>query len=138
MKKLAPFFTHMMRRGEPQQESIFGNVTINIEEKLEGILGRAGRMVSSSKSDYNQSHPDHEVFFNACIFTEGGTQVWFGDIDLTRDSDLVQEAATTIGQKLFVTPENPFRWKGLQTGLEEEKRDAKSLKREPRFRIFEP
>jgi hypothetical protein len=115
----APFFTDMMKRGEPQLESISGKVVINISEQLEAELGWTGKMLSASKSDYRRRYPDHEVFFNACIFTEDGTQVWFGDLDLTLDNAKLQAAATAIGQELYVTPEQPYRFVGLKEGVKQ-------------------
>lgn len=74
-----------------------------------------GRMLSGSKSAYIERYPERrgQVYFNACVFAEDGTQVWHGDLDLVADADKLQAAADACGQTFFVTPENPFRWGGL-------------------------
>jgi hypothetical protein len=106
-------FTHTAERDQPFREPIRGNVTIDIGSELEQVIGLAGRMISASKSSYRQQFPDHEVLFNACIFTEDGTQVWFGDLDLSIEHERLQQAAQRLATTLIVTPEQPFRWNGL-------------------------
>lgn len=77
------------------------------------VLGMLGTMISGSKSYYLNQHPDHTVFFNACVFNKDRQQIWYGDIDLTVSSDRLQQLANKIGT-IYVTRETPFRWEGLQ------------------------
>jgi hypothetical protein len=84
-------------------------------EKIVEKLGMRGTMISGSKTAYMIANPDHEVFFNACVFNGAGVQVWFGDIDLTLSSDAIQELTEEYGV-LYVTREQPFRFKGLEEG----------------------
>jgi hypothetical protein len=72
-------------------------------------IGYFGRMISGSKI----APKGHTVFFNACIFDESYQQIWWGDFDLTADSEALQKIATRHGSKLYVTREQPFRWDGL-------------------------
>lgn len=86
---------------------------------LESKLGLSGRMISGSKIAYIQLHPSHKVFFNACMFNEDKQLIWWGDIDLTVDSPLLQELADEIGT-IYVTREYPFRFEGFDKGKERE------------------
>lgn len=52
-------------------------------EIVNAHLGAVGIMLSQSKSRYRASHPGDEVFFNACLFHRHGTQIWWGDLNLT-------------------------------------------------------
>lgn len=80
-----------------------------IGEALYEHLGPAGRMLSGSKT----AKEGHEVYWNACAFTADGRQVWYGDLDLTVDADKVQAAADACGEPILITPEQPFRFEGL-------------------------
>ena len=64
----------------------------------------AGRMISYSKSTYRQKYPENIVAFNANIFTKK-EKVWWGDLDITKDSESLQRAATECGETLYVLRE---------------------------------
>jgi hypothetical protein len=53
-------------------------VLLRLESAIEQVLRPAGRLISASKSGYLRRNPGHEVRFNACLFGEDGTQLWFG------------------------------------------------------------
>jgi hypothetical protein len=91
-----------------------------VGEALEDAGLPAGRMLSASKSYYYEQHPDHDVFFNACIFIKERKwfkvtyrQIWWGDIDLTLSRPALIAAADAAGVDLYVTREK-YRWKGYQ------------------------
>lgn len=88
-------------------------------ETVNEILGFPSQMLSSSKSAYASQYPDHTVFFNACIFNSKRQQIWWGDLDLTKDSAKLQNVANQIGT-IYVTKEKPYRWDGLGDGKLEE------------------
>jgi hypothetical protein len=75
-------------------------------------------MLSGSKSDYKIKYPNHVVFFNACIFDScpapANSHIWYGDIDLTLDSEHLQKIADMTGKTFYVTQETPCRWNGLK------------------------
>lgn len=77
---------------------------------------RPGRMISPSKTRYNVEHPDNEVVFNAnlCTRTE---KIWWGDIDLTLDSDDLQRFADARGEPLFLLRESDGRFASETTPL---------------------
>ena len=64
-----------------------------------------GRMIAGSKSTYRSKYPDNEVYFNANIFVLGEGKIWFGDVDITRDSDQLKAIASSIGKTLYVVRE---------------------------------
>jgi hypothetical protein len=104
-------------------------VRVRLESQIERVLGPVGCLLSASKSDYRLRHPDHEVLFNACLFTDDGVEIWFGDIDITRDHAKLQQAADLAGERLVLTPERPHRSRGLP---EPEQRDPDLHTYEPR------
>ena len=57
-------------------------------------------------------HSGDQVLFNACIFDEGGTEIWFGDLNLRVDGEALQAVADELGV-IYVTPELTYRWRGL-------------------------
>jgi hypothetical protein len=122
------FYSHILKRDEAHK-SFLGNVTINLSSQVEEILGISGSMLSGSK----QSPPGEEIFWNACIFDKKGTEIWFGDLNLTKSVDKLQEVANLVG-KIYVTREHPFRWKGLKEGLKYVQFDNDN---DQYYRIFE-
>jgi hypothetical protein len=89
------------------------DVLVRLDSEVEAILGPSGRLLSGSKSGYRRRHPDHEVHFNACLFGDDGTQLWFGDIDLTIETARLQKLANRLGRRVILTPEWPYRFDGL-------------------------
>lgn len=80
---------------------------MDLYDALNEHVGYVGRMLSGSKSG------PRTVYWNACVFTEDGRQVWYGDCDPTVEADKFQKAANAAGTTLLVTPEQPFRFAGL-------------------------
>jgi hypothetical protein len=62
-------------------------------------------MISYSKSTYRRKYPDNEVYFNANIFVLGEGKVWLGDLDVTKDREILQKIATEIGKDLYIVRE---------------------------------
>ena len=103
---------------------------IEISARAVEILGDHGRLLAWSKSAYLDDHPEDEVLFNACIFDEAGVEIWFGDLNLTLETDLPQRVADRVGVAIYVTPERPYRFEGLPP--------ADERSREPGIRRFLP
>lgn len=72
-------------------------------------LGYEGRLIASSKSLYHKNNPNSLVYFNACIFNSKGKQIWWGDIDLTKDEEKLFKIREESKEDFYVTPEHPFR-----------------------------
>jgi hypothetical protein len=73
---------------------------------IENNLGYSGRMISGSKTMYQMNNPASVVYFNACIFDELLTQVWYGDIDLTLDKKKIDKIAEVSEQPFYITKEH--------------------------------
>jgi hypothetical protein len=69
-----------------------------------------GRMISFSKSSYREKYPDNEVYFNANIFVLGEGKVWYGDVDVTKDTDSLQNVAREMGKDLYILSEMDGRF----------------------------
>lgn len=69
-----------------------------------------GRLISGSKSGYRKMYPDNEVYFNANIFVLGEGKIWHGDLDVTKDRDILIEIAHEIGKSLFILREMDGRF----------------------------
>jgi len=78
-----------------------------------------GRLITFSKSLYRKAHPKHIVLFNACLFNTKGEEVWWADVDLTRDWKVFYETARTLNETLILTPETPYRFIGLKETLKD-------------------
>lgn len=65
----------------------------------------SGRMISASKSGYRERYPENEVYFNANVFILGEGKVFYGDLDITRDQESLQNIAKTIGKDLYILRE---------------------------------
>jgi hypothetical protein len=105
-------FTHRLPLGKPIKEPNRGKVTICLSREAVSLLGQPGRVLGSSKAQYRKKHPRHEVLFNACLFDDGGREIWFGDVDLTVDEPELKKLANRIGP-IILTPELPYRFEGL-------------------------
>ena len=79
----------------------YGEITGSFYEK--GFI--SGRMISGSKSGYRQKYPDNEVYFNANIFVLGEGKVWWGDLDITKDREMLEEISIACGKKLYILRE---------------------------------
>jgi hypothetical protein len=69
----------------------------------EGFI--SGRMISWSKSSYREKYPDNEVYFNANIFLLGEGKVWYGDLDVTKDEEILQRISTNLGKSMYILRE---------------------------------
>lgn len=71
-----------------------------------------GRMMSASKSDYNQRfpYPTGWAVFNANVCTKEDGKIWFGDIDVIRNADKLKTLATRLGKVLYVLREMDARF----------------------------
>lgn len=76
---------------------------------IEETLGYSGRMISYSKSGYEERHPDHAPVFNANVCLAAG-KVWHGDLDLTLDEAKLLELAHRVGETIFVLYEQHGRF----------------------------
>ena len=102
---------------------------MNLREAIDRHLGIPGRLISASKSGYARKHPGNTVYFNACIFDKDGTQVWWGDLDLTEERDRLDSLAEECQETFYVTPEHGFRSDFNEV-------TTKMLKKDPRVVVF--
>jgi hypothetical protein len=70
----------------------------------------SGRMLSFSKSGYRDKFPDNEVYFNANIFVLGEGKIWYGDIDVTKEKEQLENVAREIGKDLYILREMDGRF----------------------------
>jgi len=69
-----------------------------------------GRMVCGSKSLYREMFPENEVYFNANVFVLGEGKIWYGDLDVTKDREALENVAGLIGKDLYVLREMDGRF----------------------------
>jgi hypothetical protein len=110
--------THRLPLGQPAREPLHGQVKICLSEEAAKLLGEPGRLVGHSKTAYCRRFPDHEVIFNACLFDQTGTEIWFGDIDLTLEEEALRKLGRQFGP-ITLTPEHPYRFEGLPERLDD-------------------
>lgn len=64
-----------------------------------------GRILSESKSQYKSSHPEDHVLFNANIFTLEDGKIWYGDINLTQEYNILQIIAEKLDKDIYILSE---------------------------------
>lgn len=65
-----------------------------------------GRMISGSKSGYVRNNPGCEPYFNARVCALGEGVIWWGDLDITRDREMLNQVSLNIEKKLFILRES--------------------------------
>jgi hypothetical protein len=81
-----------------------------MKEIFEEIGFGIGRMISYSKSAYRDKFPDNEVYFNSNIFVLGEGKIWYGDIDVTKEREKLENIAREIGKDLYILSEMDGRF----------------------------
>jgi len=74
-------------------------------------LGYAGKMISASKKNYNG-----KCVFNANLCTKS-TKLWFGDIDLEKDTVKLQKIADELKENIYVLKEMDGRFENEKKPL---------------------
>lgn len=69
-----------------------------------------GRMISATKSGYIKKYSEHEVYFNANVFILGEGKIWYGDLDLDKDTEKLKSVAAELGKSLYVLKEKDGRF----------------------------
>jgi hypothetical protein len=94
----------------------------NAEESIYEIFENAGltmgRIISGSKSGYYDKNPDHKVVFNANVITESRGKIFYGDLDLTLDTDKLKEVAEILKEPLYVLREMDARFENEDQSFE--------------------
>jgi hypothetical protein len=70
-----------------------------------------GRMISGSKSGYVRNNPGCEAYFNARVCALGEGVIWWGDLDLAKDKEMLNEVSVKIEKKLYILREGDA-WDG--------------------------
>lgn len=84
--------------------------------RLNEILQRngfyMGRMIGPSKSAYRHDNPNSVCYFNGGLITDKSREIWFGDLDLTKDGFLLKEIAEEMNQTIHVFKESDCFFEG--------------------------
>ena len=78
------------------------------EQAVEAILGPPGRMLTTSKERYQETHPESVAVFNANVLA--GRKVWWGDLALEHDEPSLLELAARLGETIYVLAERDARF----------------------------
>lgn len=76
-----------------------------------------GRMISGSKSGYNEDYPDNLVVFNANIVIESRGKIWHGDLDVTRDYERLEKVSEALEEPLYILREMDARFENEDAGF---------------------
>ena len=74
------------------------------------LFGYYGRLISQSKTRYRERYPDHLIVFNSNLCTKEYGKFWFGDIDVTKDRDKLENLADTLKISIYVLYETDARF----------------------------
>lgn len=80
-----------------------------MESTVVNFLGYPGVMLSMSKSNYRNSHPNNLVVFNGNVCVND-KKVWFGDIDITISKNILLELSKELNQSLYILSEMDGRF----------------------------
>ncbi len=69
-----------------------------------------GRLISSSKGAYARTHPNNIVVFNANLCTVNRGKIWYGDIDVTNDEEMLVKFAAFLGEDIYILREMDGRF----------------------------
>lgn len=82
-----------------------------------------GRMITASKSSYRKQNPDNLVVFNANIIMRIG-KVFYGDLDITKDYEILKEISKCLDTTLYVLWEMDARFGAEQQSIDALKNKA--------------
>ena len=68
------------------------------------------RMIGGAKWQYSELHPKDLIIFNANIIMPGYGKVWYGDLNLTEDCEVLKSIANSINVPLYVLSEMDARF----------------------------
>lgn len=68
------------------------------------------RIISGSKSGYLNKYPSHLVIFNANVIGEKSGKIWWGDLDINKDSKNLKKISKELEEKLYVLRESDARF----------------------------
>src|SRR5262249_23030840 len=88
---------------------------LHAEALLETLFWE-GRMIAPSKSGYLRANPEHVPIWNANVCVADG-KLWFGDLCLTCDRQLLLELAVGVGERIFVLHEHDGRFANEESPL---------------------
>ena len=69
-----------------------------------------GRMIYGSKSFARSKFPGDLLVFNANIVIKSAGKVWFGDLNITKESKKLKDVAAEINETLYVLRESDCRF----------------------------
>ena len=98
-----------------------GSVILQKDEMNEDLFRH---LILNNVRMYRNKFKDHEVYFNANIFSRNSGKIWWGDIDLTEHCDKLQEIANILNDDLFVLRELDGRFENENLPFEEVKQRA--------------
>lgn len=85
---------------------------VKLEDAFDKYNLQKGRIISFVKEDYQNEHPFNTVFFNANIFIKKSgifLKVWFGDLDISLEGEVLKRISKEAGVKLYVLREEDGR-----------------------------
>ena len=73
-------------------------------------IGRHGRLLNGSKTEYIDRHPQGFPIFNANVIDRKGQKVWFGDLDLVADFLNIGEIVKEHNAEFLILKEHDARF----------------------------
>ena len=86
-----------------------------------------GRMISGSKFSYRKFYPLNYVLFNANVIMRSVGKIWYGDLDITKDRDVLMEISGRIGEDMYVLQEMDMRFETEDDLIEELVKRARAI-----------
>lgn len=70
----------------------------------------SGRILSEHKSEYKKLYSTDHILFNANVFTLEEGKIWYGDINLTQEYNLLQSISEQLDRDIYILNELDGRY----------------------------
>ena len=83
---------------------------LEVQQFFEAHGFHVARMIGGSKLQYSEKHSKDLIVYNANIIMPGYGKVWYGDLNLTEDCEVLKSIANSINVPLYVLSEMDARF----------------------------
>lgn len=96
----------MYQSSDPTSKANFMNDIDQICEVFSKHRIHCGRMIAAHK----RGPEGHVCVWNANIITKSSGKIWFGDVDITKEGNILKEIAKEVGESLYILREMDCRF----------------------------
>jgi hypothetical protein len=76
-----------------------------------------GRKLTYDQATYEKEHRQRKPVFDVAICNLAGDAIWWGDLELSIDSEKIQNISEELGMYLFVIPQKFLRYERFNKNM---------------------